>query len=163
MHRSSLAAAVLALVLGAAACAGSAEDTRAGGGATDATAEPDEAPRVPDDFEVSVGQGGGVTGRWSGYGARADGTAWRWTESGGARTTTATGTLAPDSLAALWQRVEADALPAQADAPGNLTAAIETTARGETHRLAWAPGSHPDLDRLYAQLSARLETAVPPP
>ena len=118
---------------------------------------------VPSDLEVVTGQGGGFAGSWSGYVLRADGSVQRWTsQPGAARVMEPVGVLEGAAVAAIWSRLEADALGLEADEPGNLSRALEVVARGQAHRLTWEATARPDLDALWGDLTTTLAAARSP-
>ena len=117
---------------------------------------PAAGPPAPPDFALSVSRGGGVTGRWSGVEVDARGAVTAWEGAGADRATTATDTVSADVLAALWDRLDPALFDTDVDAPGNVTARIEASGDGRLHTAAWAPGTHDDLDALYADLLALL-------
>ncbi|MGB3541758.1 hypothetical protein [Rubrivirga sp.] len=117
---------------------------------------------VPFDLEVVTGQGGGFAGTWSGFVLTADGSVQRWTsQAGDDRTMEPAGALSAESVAAIWSRLQDDALDLEVDAPGNLSRSLEVVANGETHRLTWEAMAHADLDALWTDLSTQLAAHSP--
>ena len=95
---------------------------------------------VPGDLRIIVGSGGGFTGRWDGYLIEADGQVWSWSGIGVPTDTTQAGVLPADSLAALWTEIRTSSFFSDSTAQsGNITAILEVTADGETHRSTWIP------------------------
>jgi hypothetical protein len=95
---------------------------------------------IAPDFEVVLGSGGGFTGRWTGYRIDGDGTVWSWSGIGVPTDTVRVGRLPADSLLALARALEDASFYADSTAQtGNVTAMLEVTRGGVTHRSSWIP------------------------
>ena len=137
---------LLAVLVLAAGCAGS-----------DAPRQDDATPA---DLEVVIGQGGGVTGAWTGHRLHRDGTVERWAAAPGAdRAFEPAGALEVGAVADVWRDLEAVTRSDEVRAPGNLSRTLEITADGRTRRSTWEPGAHAPLDDAWTRVAARLASA----
>ena len=141
-------ALVLTVIVGL-ACAKSAGD---GGGVA-----------VPEDFQLRIGQGGGITGLWNGHTVGADGTVSAWEGRSERAEPTDAGSIPETACASLWREVqEASFFELDASAPGNMTRVLEVTAGGRTHTTRWELGhaDFPTLDALYTSCEATIRDAL---
>lgn len=126
--------------------------------------EPSRQP-LPSDFQLRIGSGGGFAGLDQGYTVAGDGSVQQWIRpAAGAERVEGRGIVPPDSLHALWERLQAArALALEASETGNLTRFLEITAGGRTNRLSWPDGQPPsaDLGALYQTIHGTLARAVP--
>jgi hypothetical protein len=61
-----------------------------------------ESRHVPGDFQITVGQGGGISGIWQGYAIRGGDSVYAWTGREPESNSTFLGLIPADSLLALW-------------------------------------------------------------
>jgi len=138
--------AVLLALLVTLGCAGSGRQT--------------ESPMGSTGYELRFGEGGGITGLWTGYTVEADGRLTRWEGRSAGANPEAVGTVDAASRAAFWSAVtEGGILDADRDESGNLTRMITVVESGEDpHTVKWALGaSETPLDRVYGELLSRAE------
>ncbi len=96
--------------------------------------------RVPPDFSIVLGSGGGFAGTWSGYIVGPDGAVSRWSGVTSSDDVEQIGSLSREELAAAWTEVEkAKYFSTQLEETGNMTAFLEITADGRKHRTSWVP------------------------
>ena len=100
--------------------------------------EPDQM--VATDFVLSLGTGGGFTGRWDGYRIQSDGSVWSWTGVGIPTDSSRIGTLPADSIAALSRMIDESGFYADSThQPGNVTAFLEISSGNRSNRVTWIP------------------------
>lgn len=106
----------------------------------DAAADPEAQESVPPDLRVVLGEGGGVTGRWTGRTIAADGTWQQWAGRTAEENPEPGGTIEPEGLRALWTEiVRADFFSLESGEPGNMTRFLRVTANDRTHEVRWSP------------------------
>ena len=120
-----LLSSVLLLSLGG--CAGSKES--------------DGESKVPADFQLEFGSGGGFTGRWEGHTVGANGVVTGWSrDPGGEKVPRELGTLPAGELTSLWKSIrEHGFFDLDPGEPGNYSRMIRVTADGTTHEVTWTP------------------------
>jgi hypothetical protein len=123
--------------------------------------------KTPEDFGLTFGSGGGVTGRWQGFTLEPDGDLVRWQGSMAGANEQPAGTLTGEQRAALWRAIQgAKFFEHNQDERGNMTRRISVTASQKTHHAYWpmgstGPGIH-DLDRLF-ETCERIASETRPP
>ncbi len=151
---------LLLIVLLLAAASGCTSQRRAPGPQPDRTG-------VPDDLRITFGREGGFAGRLAGHTIRADGSVAAWEGRAVGQQERVIATLAPDSLSVLWGAVqEVRFFEHDRQEVGDMTAFVNVTAAGRSHRVAWVvrPGESPEGDEmraLYATLARAVRAAAP--
>ena len=103
-----------------------------------AFAEPSQV--VAAEFVLSLGTGGGFTGRWDGYRIASDGSVWSWSGIGIPTDSSRIGTLPADSMAALSHMIDDSGFYADSThQPGNVTAFLEISSGNRSNRVTWIP------------------------
>lgn len=126
--------ALVSLALGAAGCTG-----------PDAAAEETTVAPWPTDWQVVCGQGGGFTGRWTGYTiaadtTAADGTVQAWAGRYAGDGIEQEGRISPEALRRLWEQFTAlNFFEQPMGTPTNMTATVQAVADGQRHRIVWSP------------------------
>ncbi len=122
-----------------AACKSTAQDPPEPGTVQD-TSKADPAPDPPADFALMLGQGGGFAGLWEGYAIAPDGAVTAWKGYVAGDNAAPADTLTAAQRQALWERIEvAGFFDYEREETGNITAFLEVTADGRTHRASWIP------------------------
>ena len=119
----------------------------------------DDQIAIPAQFSIMFGQGGGFTGRWSGYTIEADGTLLKWDGRYAEDGAKPIAQLTPEQMGSLWQCVnDHNFFDRIREEYGNQTAIMRVTAEADTHRVSWKPvvreSKYPltPLDSLYFQV-----------
>lgn len=122
---------------------------------------------VPRDFRLVLGEGGGATGRWSGYTLERDGAVLAWQGPVAESDPNRIATLSPEDVSTFWREaVEADIFDADMQDAGNRTAFVQIRANGREHRVSWVPGYAPieppktPIEAFYRQSRSRLGQLV---
>jgi len=130
----------------------------------------DAADPPPADFAFTLGEGGGFAGRWDGYTVQADGTVLAWSGSMAGENPQPAGHLTAEQRTALWRQVTAaEYFEQDSQVVANVTAFLEITAQGKTHRTSWIPsvqGIEPvtsPLEKLYFYCRDVVREAAPTP
>lgn len=101
-----------------------------------------EDHRVPPDFRMMLGQGGGVTGRWSGFTIDSDGSIVEWSGAVAGSNPHPAGTLTLEQAAAIWHDVVGiEFFSQEIDERGEMTAFLKVNADSLEHRVSWIPGA----------------------
>lgn len=111
-------------------------------------------------YELRFGEGGGITGLWTGYTIETDGRLMRWEGRSAGANPEEVGTVDAAARAAFWSAItDGGILDADRDESGNLTRMITVVEPGEDpHDVKWALGaSESPLDRVYGELLSRAE------
>ncbi len=88
-----------------------------------------------------LGQGGGITGRWSGFTIEADGSIVEWSGPVAGSNARPAGTLGAEGAAAIWRDVVGiDFFSQEIDDRGEMTAFLKIFADSIEHRVSWIPG-----------------------
>lgn len=129
--------------------------------------DPPSLASVPKDFRLVLGEGGGATGRWSGYTLERDGAVLAWQGPVAETDPNRIATLSPAEVSMFWREaVEADILEADMQDAGNRTAFVEIRANGREHRVSWVPGYAPveppktPIEAFYRESRSRLGQLV---
>lgn len=102
-----------------------------------------KAMAVPDDLQITIGQGGGFAGRMTGYTIAADGSIVQWEGKYPGENKRGEAPADEKRAATLWsQATEAGLLTSSEQEVGNMTWFVSVTADGESRRASWA--SWPD-------------------
>ena len=120
------------------------------------------AGSVPEDFEMSLGEGGGITGLWQGHTVTADGRVSTWNGRSEKAEREPAGSVDPATCATLWTALrEADFFELDSHESGNMTRVMEVTANGQTHAVRWALGDEQAsaLETLYGACRDALTAA----
>ncbi|NNF05240.1 MAG: hypothetical protein HKN21_00635 [Candidatus Eisenbacteria bacterium] len=108
---------------------------------------------VPDDFHLVLGEGGGVTGQWTGITVLADGTLKKWQGKAAEENAEKVGTLDKAEMTALWKAVDdAHIFSLRGEKPQNFSRIIMLTAGEKSNEVRWTPrlGSGPTaIDTFY--------------
>ncbi len=90
---------------------------------------------------MTLGQGGGFAGLWSGFTIEADGSIVEWSGPVAESNTRPAGTLTPEQAAAVWRDViQTDFFSQKIDERGEMTAFLKIYADSIEHRVSWIPG-----------------------
>ena len=96
---------------------------------------------VPPDFKMVLGEGGGMTGYWSGYTIVADGSIVEWNGPVAGSNERPAGTLQASETAAIWRDIiETEFFDQEIDERGEITAFVKVIADSIEHRVSWVPG-----------------------
>ena len=96
---------------------------------------------IPSDFEMVFGEGGGMTGSWSGYTITPNGLVKRWDGPVAGSNEQPAGTLQTSEIVAIWRDiVETEFFDYEIDERGEITAFVRVTADSIEHSVAWIPG-----------------------
>jgi hypothetical protein len=106
----------------------------------------DPVPASPPDFRLSVGEGGGFSGLWTGFTLTVGDSVFQWTGRLPGENRVYAGRLSSDSLRALWRDVDASGLldSASADVQANLVHVLVLRAGGRERTISW--GEVPGLN-----------------
>ena len=119
---------------------------------------------ISEDLSIVFGEGGGVTGRWTGHAIDAEGREFGWDGMEVGANQSEQGTLSTAALGALLARIEESGFYADEQAErGNLTRMVRITRDGETHEVTWVPQldlSDPGSENAADALMALLVEAV---
>ncbi|MGH7496739.1 MAG: hypothetical protein ACREOO_30680 [bacterium] len=98
------------------------------------------ADKLPSDFRLVFGEGGGFTGMWQGYTIDSSGAIYSWQGKLAGENPRSAGKLSATQIKALWQEIQkADLLGQELNERGNMTSIMRVTANGVTKELAWIP------------------------
>jgi hypothetical protein len=96
---------------------------------------------VPTDFKLTLGQGGGFAGRWTGFTIDHDGTISEWSGPVAESNMHPAGTLSSQQLQAIWRdATESEFFSQEIAESGELTAFLKINADSIEHRVFWIPG-----------------------
>jgi hypothetical protein len=98
-------------------------DVRPNSGPANTPAPENQASTMPDDFEISVGSGGGFTGKWGWQHVAADGTV--------KNNETPAGKIDRKAREAIWAALQTLLLAEFERGPANMTSAVRYTAHGK--------------------------------
>ncbi|HRR07318.1 MAG TPA: hypothetical protein PLO56_01370 [Rhodothermales bacterium] len=127
-----------------------------------------KSQKIPTDFALSFGAGGGFAGRWNGYAIDHLGNFYEWQGLGSQKQTVLLGILPKKELQTLrksFQKWGFEALTQ--DEPANMTAQITLTQAGKTHTVRFPMPNAPttsDQDpaiRLYALCMQTIRNVSP--
>jgi hypothetical protein len=98
------------------------------------------ADKVPADFNLIFGDGGGFTGLWQGYTVDANGAIYSWQGKIAGENAKPAGKFSAKQMKSLWREIQkADLFTQELDEHGNMTSIMRVTANGATKELAWIP------------------------
>ncbi len=119
-----------------------------------------ETGNVPSDLVIEFGEGGGVTGLWSGFTLQADGNVEEWSGRAAGENRTQKGRLSSSAVKEIWERLQKLELLTLSLPPtrGNMTRILTVRAQGSLREFVWAPGTEGAHTRLeeFNRLCARL-------
>jgi hypothetical protein len=97
--------------------------------------------KIPVDFKILVGEGGGFTGERHGYTLAADGTIVAWSAIADTQSAQEVGTMSPDTVRGFWDTAREQRLMERGSqtATGNFVQTISITARDSTVTFSWIP------------------------
>ena len=94
---------------------------------------------IPSDFQLTIGEGGGFTGRWNGFIVDSTGTVFSWRGITPGQNTERITKLARPEFDQLWQTIiNARFFDIDTTGTGNITLTMQVTAAGKVHRASWA-------------------------
>jgi hypothetical protein len=117
------------------------------------------SPGASSGYVLRFGEGGGITGLWSGYTIEADGRLLHWAGRSEGANAEEVGRIDAASRAAFWSTiVEGGVLDLESQETGNLTRTITVIEDDAPHTVRWALGpAQTALDRVYGELVTRAE------
>ncbi|MBI3110780.1 MAG: hypothetical protein HYZ01_04315 [Ignavibacteriales bacterium] len=94
---------------------------------------------LPSDFQLTMGEGGGFTGRWNGLIVDSTGTVFSWYGITPGQNAERITKLTRPEFEKLWQTiVNAQFFDIDTTGTDNITLAMQVTAAGKVHRASWA-------------------------
>ena len=98
-------------------------------------------PSVPSDLRIVIGEGGGITGLWSGYSILAGDTLLTWKGQSMGENPTFAGRFPHDTVLALWETIRGLHLLDQASHSihANYIQVLSISVGGSEHGFSWEP------------------------
>ncbi len=118
--------------------------------------------QIPEDFELSLGEGGGVTGRWTVHRVANNGDVFLRGQGSDPKDELV-GTLSETHMNELWQALRDSALMTEApNETGNMTRMLRVTANGQDYDARWpmqVGGDPSTIEQLYMTCTGILQEA----
>ena len=116
-------------------------------------------------FTIVFGEGGGISGTWTGHTITGNGTVSSWSGRGARENEREAGRLPSDTMCVLWDAAGTLAATPPADPTGSLVRYLSVTRGDSTRTYTWRPRlgmgqATPPYQEFYDRCSAAIRTSM---
>lgn len=116
-------------------------------------------------FRIVFGEGGGISGAWTGYTIAGNGAVSSWTGRGAHENEREAGRLPSDTMCVLWDAARSLAAQPQIDSSGSIVRYLSVTAGDSTRTYTWRPSfgvgrAVPFYQEFFDRCSAAIRTSM---
>ena len=116
-------------------------------------------------FRIVFGEGGGISGAWTGYTIAGNGAVSSWTGRGARENEREAGRLPSDTMCVLWDAARSLTAQPQIDSSGSLVRTLNVTTGDSTRTYTWRPSfgggrAVPMYQEFFDRCSAAIRTSM---